>query len=453
MRSAFLTIARKNGKSALIAVVLMAHLCGPLNVRNWRACVASCDEKKSGELLRQISEIKKASDIPDSRLKIFADKVTGENDTEVSFLSGSGTSGQAVGVDLACLDEIGLLPERQRSLVNSMSTSVSGRDGRLLAISILGSGPFLPEARERAKTLPSVHYVEFAGRPGADLLDEQNWYSANPGLSCGIKSLASMRAQAEAAAITPLDQNMFRSLHLNEALSPNQQTIVSVSDWQACLVEELPPRTGRCVLGLDLGGSASFCSIAAIWANGRTEIWSAIGGLPPLAERSASDGHGSALYCLMQERGELTVYPGVRVTPVGAFLTAAVSRLEGQHIVAVACDRYRQSEARDALEAAKVTWPIEYIGQGRGADGTRFTMAFQRVVIGKTIKVTESLMMSLAISQSMIQTDGNGNPCLSKTNTKARVDALSATVIAAGLYEKYLKKSRRKRRYIGIVGE
>ena len=80
-------------------------------------------------------------------------------------------------------------------------------------------------------------------------------------------------------------------------------------------------------------------------------------------------------------------------------------------------------------------------------------MAFQRVVIGKTIKVTESLMMSLAISQSMIQTDGNGNPCLSKTNTKARVDALSATVIAAGLYEKYLKKSRRKRRYIGIVGE
>ena len=431
----------------------MAHLCGPLNVRNWRACVASCDEKKSGELLRQISEIKKASDIPDSRLKIFADKVTGENDTEVSFLSGSGTSGQAVGVDLACLDEIGLLPERQRSLVNSMSTSVSGRDGRLLAISILGSGPFLPEARERAKTLPSVHYVEFAGRPGADLLDEQNWYSANPGLSCGIKSLASMRAQAEAAAITPLDQNLFRSLHLNEALSPNQQTIVSVSDWQACLVEELPPREGSCVVAYDLGSSNSFCSAAVMWASGRCEVWSAIGGKPPLAERSAADGHGKALYPLMEERGELKVYPAWRVTPVSEFIAAVVARLAGERVLAAGCDRYRSDEAEMALTEAKVNWPIFYRGQGKGKDGVADTMAFQRLVLSKVLKATESLMMALAISQSVIQYDSNANPCLNKTNQKARIDVLSAAVICAGLYEKHLAKKKKSRRYIGIVGE
>ena len=189
-----------------------------------------------------------------------------------------------------------------------------------------------------------------------------------------------------------------------------------------------------------------------MWGNGRLEVWSAIGGKPPLAERSASDGHGRQLYELMQERGELQVYENFRVTPVSAFIKDAVSRLEGEHIVAVACDRYRQSETRDALEAAKVTWPVEYIGQGRGADGTRFTMAFQRCVLSKTLKAKESLMLSLAISQSVLQFDSNSNPCLNKTNTKSRIDALSATVIVSGLYERHLAKRKRGRRYIGIVG-
>ena len=62
-------------------------------------------------------------------------------------------------------------------------------------------------------------------------------------------------------------------------------------------------------------------------------------------------------------------------------------------------------------------------------------------------------MLSLAISQSVIQYDSNANPCLDKKNQKARIDALSALVICAGLYEKHLAKKRKPRRYIGIVGE
>ena len=452
VRSAYLCCPRKQGKSALIGVVLLAYLFGPLNQENWRAIVASCDRDKADELKRQLEEIKKASDIPDSKLKIFADKAVGVAGSEVTFLSGSGNSGQAAGADLSIIDELGLLEERDRPLVAAMNSATSARDGRLLCISIKGAGPFMAEAEERSRALSSVHYVEYAGTPGAALDDEQNWYQANPGLGT-IKSLTGFRAQAEAAMLTPADQNLFRSLMLNERIDPNRETIVTVDQWQECLVKELPPRQGRCVIGWDLGGANSFCSAAILWESGRCEVFSAIGGIPKLSERSASDGHGRQLYVLMQERGELTVYPGVRVTPVGAFLTDVVSRLEGQHIVAVACDRYRQSEARDALEAAKVTWPVEYIGQGRGADGTRFTMAFQRCVLSKTLKAKESLMMSLAISQSMIQTDGNGNPCLLKTNTKARIDALSAVVIASGLYEKHLAKKKKSRRYIGIVGE
>ena len=452
VRSAYLCCPRKQGKSGLIALVLLAHLYGPLNQKNWRAIVASCDRDKAGELLRQLAEIKKASDIPDSKLKIYADKAVGVNGAEVSFLSGAGNSGNSAGSDVSVIDEIGLLEERDRALVAAMTTATAGRDGRLLAISIRGSSPFMEEAKERAKTLPSVHYVEYAGTPGAALDDEQNWYQANPGLGT-IKSLTGFRAQAEAAMLTPADQNGFRALHLNERLNPNQETIVTVDQWKECLVEELPPRQGRCVVGWDLGSSNSFCSAAVMWESGRTEVWSAIGGKPKLSERSAADGHGKALYPLMQERGELTVYENWRVTPVSEFIKDVVSRLVGERVAAVGCDRHRDDEARQALEEAKITWPIEYRGQGKGKDGVHDTMACQRLILSKTLKTQESLMLALAISQSLVQYDGNANPCLNKTNQKARIDALSALVICAGLYEKHLAKKKRARRYIGIVGE
>ena len=453
VRSAYLCIARKNAKTALIALILLCYLCGPLNVKNWRAIVASCDRDKADELKRQLEEIKEASGIPDKRLRIYADKATGLHGSEVTFLSGSGNSGQAAGADLSIIDELGLLEERDRPLVQAMTTATAGRDGRLLCISIRGGGPFMLEAEERARALASVCYVEFSGRSGAPLDDEENWHAANPGLAVGIKSLTGFRAQAEAAMLTPADQNGFRALHLNERLNPNQETIVTVDQWKACLVEHLPPREGPCVVGWDLGSSNSFCSVAGMWGNGRTEVWSAIGGVPALAERSAADGHGRGLYVLMQERGELTVYEGWRVTPVGAFIKDVVSRLSGQHVLAVGCDRHRSDEAETALEEAKVNWPIFYRGQGKGKDGVHDTMACQRLVLSKTLKAQESLMLSLAISQSVIQYDSNANPCLNKTNQKARIDALSALVICAGLYEKHLAKKKKPRRYIGIVGE
>ena len=452
VRAAYLCISRKNAKTALIAIILLCYLCGPLNAENWRAIVASCDRDKADELLRQLSEIKEASGIPDSKLKIYSDKAVGVNGAEVTFLSGSGNSGQAAGADLSIIDEMGLLLERDRPLVQAMTTATAGRDGRLLCISIRGSGPFMAEAEERAKTLPSVYYKEYAGRPGAPLDDEENWHAANPGLAVGIKSLTGFRAQAECAQLTPSDQNGFRALHLNERLNPNRETIVTVDQWQACLVEQLPPREGPCVLGWDLGSSNSFCSAAALWKNGRTEVWSAIGGVPPLAERSAADGHGRQLYPLMESRGELRVYEGSRITPINAFIADVVSRLAGENVLAVGCDRFKQADAIQALEDAKITWPIEFRGAGRGLDGVQDTTSAQRLILSRTLKAQETLMMALAISQSVIQYDTNGNACLNKTNTKARIDLLSALVIASGLYEKHLAKKKKSRRYIGIVG-
>ena len=60
-RETLLCIARKNAKSALIAVLALAHLVGPLRRPGWRCGVLSASRIKAGELLGQCVEIAEAS--------------------------------------------------------------------------------------------------------------------------------------------------------------------------------------------------------------------------------------------------------------------------------------------------------------------------------------------------------------------------------------------------------
>ena len=134
-----LCVARKNGKSGLIAALLLAYLVGPLNTKNWRCIVVSLTGILANELRRQISEIAVASALDELiavRSTPAPGKVIGLNNAEVSILAADKATGHAVGSDTVIIDEGGLLSEKDRDLWNACLTSISGRSGRLICISI-----------------------------------------------------------------------------------------------------------------------------------------------------------------------------------------------------------------------------------------------------------------------------------------------------------------------------
>ena len=59
--------------------------------------------------------------------------------------------------------------------------------------------------------------------------------------------------------------------------------------------------------------------------------------------------------------------------------------------------------------------------------------ALQRLVLTRKLRTLESLLLADAIKASVIRRDGSGNPALDQGTRQGRIDALSATVIAAGL--------------------
>ena len=430
-----LCTGRKNSKTHITGVIILGHLGnGPLARPGFRAGCASTSRLKAGELRSAIETTARASGLDEIEFWRRSQPAITAPNGSVDVLSADKNSGAAAGYNLALIDEIGLLQEKDRGLVTSLRSSLTAKRGRMICLSIFGSGPFVPEyLLRRDDPAVSVHLFQ----PPADsaLDDEAAWHQANPGLACGIKQIESMRLASRTALACPGDQAEFRSQEMNLPGSPTQELICSPSDWQRNVVKhssELPPRTGRAFLALDPGGSASMTSCACAWENGRLEFFSAFPSVPSLEDRGAADGCGS-LYVQARARGELKTYSG-RVTPVADFLAGVIYELSDVEIVSGASDRFRKSEVMQILEDPKTgaEFPWEFVPMGCGERGSADVRAFEKAVLRAEFKTLPSLLFASGLSSAVIRRDGNSNPGLERSG-KARIDLISAAVLAAGL--------------------
>ena len=446
IREAGLSCARKNGKSGGIAVVILAYLAGPLNRPEWRGLVASL----TGDLAKELRDAVKATAEISGLLwsvehaapvRVFKSpapgRIEGMNGARVDFVNADKASGHAAGADLALLDDGGLLTERKRNLWDAFVSCISARDGRFWCISVQGTCPMFQELRAR-ETDPAVFFQEFAAPDGADLQDESAWAAANPGLGT-IKSLAYMRDRARAAAADPKAAPGFRSLDLNQPTQPRIEAVVELDAWKACEVktpadlDEVAPRRGPVVLGLDIGQSSSMTAALGIWpATWRCEAWAALPDTPSLMERGKADGVGNR-YQVMADRGELQTWPGTVTTPVREFLCFVDAQLDGEQVLACGADQYRRAEVTQALLDAGLAWPMQWRRQGAGPQGGESVRAFQLLVIEGLLRIVESWLVRSAIGEACIHRDANGNPGLRQLRKRSRIDAVSAGVLAAAL--------------------
>ena len=146
-KEASLIVARKNAKSAIVACLILAHLAddGPLRRKGWRAGVVSLSKEKAGELKRQVEAIATASGVKGLKfLRTAAPGITSRWGA-VDILASGNDAGAASGFDCSIVDEIGLMKESDRALINGMRSAVSAKRGRFISLSVYGSGPFVPE--------------------------------------------------------------------------------------------------------------------------------------------------------------------------------------------------------------------------------------------------------------------------------------------------------------------
>ena len=175
----------------------------------------------------------------------------------------------------------------------------------------------------------------------------------------------------------------FKALRLNMGVSDVDRAVVLDAEaWVRA--EGLPRRdgSGEFVVGIDLGGNAAMSAAAAYWRTGQLDAFAVFPELPGLAQRGIADGVGR-LYQKMADRGEL-IQAGQRVSDIPTLLVQILARWGRP--AAIVCDRWREAELRQALDAVRFPTSV-LITRGMGyKDGGEDVRAFRRAILGGLVR-------------------------------------------------------------------
>ena len=452
-----LSVGRGNGKSALVAGIASAVVdpVGPLHRNRGEVVVVASSFDQSRIVFEDVlAFLRVRYDLEDRgswRKQDSANRAMLEHRP-------SGARARCIGSDprrahglrpsLVLADEPAQWPPTSAdAMFAALRTGLGKVPGsRLIA---LGTRPADPD-HWFSKLLRDADYAQVHAAPAdAPPFLLRSIRRANPSLDFLPSLKARILAERDEAKTDPDALAAFRALRLNQGTSDvTRSVLVDAADWvRAQQLPEPAPRGGY-VLGIDLGQNAAM-SAAAYFEDGRLDAVAVFPELPTLAERGLSDGVGGR-YLRMAERGEL-ITAGRRVSSVPSLLSEALARWGRPQ--AVVCDRWREAELLQHLEA--VGFPAAaLITRGAGfRDGSEDVRAFRKAVLGGHVRPADSLLLTSAMSEARTVSDVAGNSKLAKGSQagrrmRARDDACAAAVVcvAAGFREWHQGARRRRMR-------
>jgi len=434
-----LSIARKNGKTGLLGLLVLARIdpASPLyGGPRWRALCISESEGRTEAVGNAIMSIAGSSGLVLVEKRAPRHTIESPGGAGVDFLASGKGAAHSFDCDWALIDEAGLLTRKHhRHIWSTAESSLSASDDpRFLICGTRLEGDLFAEALDQAKRgVAGCAALEYSAPDAADILDTEAWLAGNPSLGT-IKSRQHFEGQAQRAADDPHKQPDFKAHHLNQPFDPDAQTIVSLQDWKAIESAAPPEPAGRCWVGIDIGGRSSMTAAAVAWENGRLEGLAAFPAQPKLAARGRADGVGD-LWERMHRRGELLALGG-KLVNLKQFFEAVAARVAGAEVMAIGSDRYRAADAEVAAAGTpfeSAPWHFRGTGAGAKADGSADIRAFQEGVWNGELIVSESLLWLAALKASELRYDVAGNPALARRNRRARNDLIAAAVIACGL--------------------
>lgn len=437
---AVLSVGRGNAKSALSAGLGLGALLGIWDEQPRRDVIIAARTRDQAKVAFNFAEAL-ARSLPDEiqaqlkfrrspRLEIEFESEGGPH--IMRAIAADGKSALGSGPTFIVMDERGHWAlDKGDALEAALLTGAGKRAARTLIISTSASDDAHPFSRWIDAPPPRTFVLEFRPDPGLPADDVESLLQANPGAAHGIGASVQWLKQAADVAIKRGGSALsnFRLYHRNERVSgETRDVLLTLDQWLAVETDQLPPRQGAVIVGIDLGGSASMSAAALYWPEShRLEVYGTFPSEPSLIDRGHVDGV-SDRYVHMFERGELTTL-GAKTVPVAAWLSEVFRRIEGESVSALVADRYKQAELSEAIQRACITAPIVWRGFGF-RDGGEDVTRFQRAVFDDRVRTSESLLMRSAMADAVCLRDPANNLKLAKARSLGRIDAAAASVLA-----------------------
>tara|TARA_R110000796_G_scaffold115588_1_gene227704 strand:- start:8732 stop:10246 length:1515 start_codon:yes stop_codon:yes gene_type:complete len=432
---AYLSVARKNGKSALIAAILLAHIVGPeakLNSqivsgarsRDQAALVFKLAEKMV-RLSPELSKIIRV--VPSSKMLIGLVM-------NVEYKAISAEAGTAHGLSpvLAILDEVGQVRGPQDSFIEAIETAQGAHEKPLLiAISTQAAtdadlfSNWLDDAAN-AKDKRIVSHV-YTAQEDCKLGDKKAWRAANPALG-KFRSVQDMADFARQAARLPAKENSFRWLYLNqriEAVSP----FLSKTEWEANSGAPNVALGSLCWAGLDLSASRDLTALVLVFPVGEEFHIVPHFFLPAqgIRERSQSE---KVPYDLWAKAGHLTLIDGPVIIPQ-VIATAVAEIARDYDLQLLSYDRWRINDFQRELDNIGAAIPMAPFGQGF-KDMAPAVDKVERLVADRKLRHGNNPILNMCAAGAVIEQDPAGNRKFTKKKSLSRIDGLVALAMSLG---------------------
>lgn len=434
-RRAYLAIARKNGKSALIACLILAHLIGPEAKLNSQL-VSGARSRDQAALVFQLAakmvqlnpDLQKWVRIVPSGKKLIGLRMN----TEFRALAADGTTAHGLSPVLAILDEVGQVKGPQDDFIDAITTAQGAHDEPLL-IAISTQAPtdadlfsiWLDDA-ERSQDPAIVSHVYTAPKD-CELDDEAAWRAANPALDL-FRSRRDVEEQAAQAKRMPASENTFRVLTLNQRVNL-VSAFVSPGVWKA---GNGPPASldGLVYGGLDLSATTDLTAFVLTCRKDGLLHVAAHFWMPQdmVAEASRRD---RAPYDVWVREGLLRTTPGKVIDY--DFVARDIGQLcEGLDIAKIGFDRWRMDRMKGALERQGVELPLEAFGQGYVSMSPALD-ALEADLLNGVVRHGGHPVLTMCAANAVAVPDPAGNRKLDKSKATGRIDGMVALAMAEGV--------------------
>lgn len=437
--SAYLSIARKNGKTGLIAGLLLAHLVGPEAVQNSQIVSGAMSREQAAivfdlavKIVNLNPELQRIVRVVPSGKRLYGLLCN----VEYKALAAEGKTAHGLSPILAILDEVGQIVGPRSDFVDTITTSQGAHKAPLLiAISTQAANDadLFSVWLDDAKNSNDPHIVShvYSAEKNADVLDEGAWKAANPALGL-FRSYDDLKRLANAANRMPSEENKFRNLNLNQRVSV-VSPFVSRNVWESCSAKP----TSEDIIsfaGLDLSQKNDLTAFVVIsktsdghW-NVHPYFWATEVGIHDRSKRDRVP------YDVWAKQGYLRTTP--RASIDYEYLVKELDEIiQEYNISAIAFDRYHIDFLIKEFERINANPPLVKFGQGF-KDMTPALSILEDELLNGTIRHGNHPILTMCAANAVVTRDEADNRKFDKHKATGRIDGMQALAMAFGVTNK-----------------
>lgn len=434
-RRAFLTMARKNGKTGLIAALLLAHLVGPEAVRNSQIVSGAMSRDQAALVFGLAAKMVQLSPVLSDVVRIVPSgkRLIGlPMNVEFRALAADGKTAHGLSPVLAILDEVGQVRGPQSDFVDAITTSQGAHAAPLLLVISTQAASdadllsvWLDDAARSSD--PRIVSHVYAAPEGCDLMDVAAWKAANPALGL-FRSEDDLREQMKQAQRMPSMENSARNLLLNQRVSTDAP-FVSPDVWKGCSADPVP-FDGPVYAGLDLSARHDLTALVLVGkVAGAWQVfphfWTPAQGLEERSRRDRSP------YDVWARQGFLRTTPGASVDYEAVAVDIA-EIVAGLDVHAIAFDRWRMDILQRELTRLGLSLPLVPFGQGYKDMSPALDSLESELLNGRMAHGMHPVLTMCAANATTTK-DPAGNRKLDKSRATGRIDGMQALAMAMGI--------------------